>query len=83
MRVDHQTIKFPEPTMDAIIGSHKAAGSIITEGVGVVIGTLDDNQNKTEISNQLINKLFDNIIYDHPWHMGATVRNSPLRYMQH
>jgi hypothetical protein len=60
MRVDHQTIKFPEPTMDAIIGSHKAAGSIITEGV--VIGTLDDNQNKTEISNQLINKLFNNII---------------------
>jgi hypothetical protein len=60
MQVDHQTIKLSEPAMAAITGNPPAAGLAITEGV--VIGHLDDSQNKREISHQLINKLFDNII---------------------
>ncbi|SFJ06798.1 hypothetical protein SAMN05428978_10953 [Nitrosomonas sp. Nm34] len=46
--------------MAAIIGGHPAAGPVITEDV--VIGTTDDSQNNREISDQIINKLFDNII---------------------
>ncbi|SFM55787.1 hypothetical protein [Nitrosomonas communis] len=60
MRAYNQAIKLPEPAMATIIGGHPAAGPVITEGV--LIGTLDDSQNKREISHQLINKLFDNII---------------------
>jgi hypothetical protein len=60
MRVYNQPIKLPEPAMAAIIGNPPAAGPVINEGV--VIGHLDDSQNKREISHQLINKLFDNII---------------------
>ncbi len=46
--------------MAAIIGGHPAADPVITEDV--VIGAVDDSQNNREISSQLINKLFDNII---------------------
>lgn len=42
MKIYHQTIKFPQPTMAIIIGGHPAAGPVITEGV--VIDTLDDSQ---------------------------------------
>ncbi|AKH37357.1 MULTISPECIES: hypothetical protein [Nitrosomonas] len=60
MRVYNQIIKFPERAMAAIIGGHPAADPVITEDV--VIGAVDDSQNNREISSQLINKLFDNII---------------------
>jgi hypothetical protein len=60
MQVDHQIIKSPESAMATIIGGCPADGPATTEPV--IIHTLDDSQNKREISHQLINKLFDNII---------------------